>query len=524
MNEYDNNGIYNDRDRAADQGNAAGGAWQNGYASNGYVSNGYGTNDRGANGYGSYEYGRDYGNNYGNEYGYTRAPQGYGEYSYEPPQDKKKSRKGRNAAFALLCVVAIGTSFAAGYHLFSEKNPLDHSSAVSVPDRRSDSSETKEEAPPARDLSNLPTIETLAAPDDAMSIPDIVKKMSPSVVGISCITDGAQVSGTGIIMSEDGYIVTNAHVVEGASAISVVVTDSTKRTEKKEDSSSKSVAEKILEKQNSGSREDSNIEAELVGIDVQTDLAVIKIQSDGLTKAEFGRSGEIVVGELAIVIGNPLGFDLANTVTSGIISATDRSLTIEDRTMNLIQTDASINSGNSGGPLINAYGQVIGITSAKILNVEGLGFAIPIDEAKVIVDDLIRYGYVKGRPTLGISGQTIGAFYAQYYGVPEGFIVRSVERGSAAEAAGIEVNDIVVGIEGELITSIEEFNEIKSLYKAGDTISVSVYRNNNIVDLKVTLDEAVDRSAASSGSDDRRGGYYDYDPYDPYGWGNYYGY
>lgn len=483
MNEFDNNGMYNDRERNTGYNNAR----QNG-------------------GYDPYEYG-----------GYTRAPQGYGEYSYEPPQDKKTNRKGRSIAFTLLCVCAIGASLAAGYTMFAAKTPLGHNNTTSslIDHRKEDSKPDKDTTSSARDLSDLPTIETLAAPDDAMSIPDIVRKLSPSVVGISCIIGDAQVSGTGIIMSDDGYIVTNAHVVDGASAISVVVTDKTNKSEEKEDSSSKSVAEKILEKQNSGSREDSNITAELIGIDVQTDLAVLKIDSSGLTKAEFGTSGDIVVGELAIVIGNPLGFELANTVTSGIISATDRALTIDDRTMNLIQTDASINSGNSGGPLINAYGQVIGITSAKILNVEGLGFAIPIDEVKIIVDDLIRYGYVKGRPTLGISGQTIGSFYAQYYGVPEGFIVRSVERGSAAEAAGIEVNDIVVGIEGELISSIEEFNEIKSLYKAGDTISVSVYRNNNIVDIRVTLDEAIDQRAAQNQPDDR-GGYNDY--YDQYGY------
>ena len=234
------------------------------------------------------------------------------------------------------------------------------------------------------------------------------------------------------------------------------------------------------------------IRAELVGIDVQTDLAVLKIDRTGLTPAEFGKSSEIKVGEVSIVIGNPLGFDLANTVTAGIISATDRTLTIEDRTMNLIQTDASINSGNSGGPLINAYGQVIGVTSAKVSSTygEGLGFAIPIDEALDIVNDLVQYGYVKGRPSLGISGENISSFYAQYYGVPQGFIVRSVEQGSAAEKAGIAENDIVVGIEGELISSIEEFNEIKSKHKAGDEITVSVYRNDNIVDLSVTLDEA----------------------------------
>ena len=247
------------------------------------------------------------------------------------------------------------------------------------------------------------------------------------------------------------------------------------------------------------------ITAELVGKDTQTDLAVLKIDRTGLTAAEFGTSSEIKVGEVSIVIGNPLGFDLANSVTAGIISATDRTITIEDRTMNMFQTDASINNGNSGGPVINAYGQVIGIASEKIASTygEGLGFAIPIDEAVPILQDLIDYGYVTGRPTLGISGQNVTQIYSQYYDIPMGFFVREVQSGSAAEKADIRVNDIVIGIEGDLIESIEEFNEIKDNYKAGDKITVSVYRDGSILDKEVTLGEAVekeDEEQSDSGS------------------------
>lgn len=426
--------------------------------------------------------------NYNYNYGYSAN--NAGEYSYQPQKPKKKGKKVLSAVLAVLCVCAIGTSSIVGYYLFKERIPINPTITNNGGQQESTNTST-DSSESEVDRTNLPTIVQLATPDDAMKIPDIVTKLSPSVVGISCITNGSQVSGTGIIMSEDGYIITNAHVVDGASAISVVTTDKTTAQETG-DSSSKSVAEKILEKQNETKTDENTIEAELVGIDVQTDLAVLKIDRTGLTPAEFGKSSEIKVGEVSIVIGNPLGFDLANTVTAGIISATDRTLTIEDRTMNLIQTDASINSGNSGGPLINAYGQVIGVTSAKVSSTygEGLGFAIPIDEALDIVNDLVQYGYVKGRPSLGISGENISSFYAQYYGVPQGFIVRSVEQGSAAEKAGIAENDIVVGIEGELISSIEEFNEIKSKHKAGDEITVSVYRNDNIVDLNVTLDEA----------------------------------
>lgn len=423
----------------------------------------------------------------------------YNEYSYNPPKKKKDSGKTVNIILAFLCIGAIGISSAVGISMLNVNEKTNHDPNVSAertkvaPDAATSQNSTEEVS---RNTDDLPTIISQAAPEDALSIPDIVKKVSPSVVGISCITNGAQVSGTGIVMSEDGYVITNAHVVDGASAISVVVTDTTANNTKESDDSSKTIAEQILEKQNGMSNisDDNAMTAQLIGIDAQTDLAVLKIDTKGLQKAEFGTSDELLVGELAIVIGNPLGFDLANTVTSGIISATDRTLTIEDRTMNLIQTDASINSGNSGGPLINAYGQVIGITSAKVSSEygEGLGFAIPIDEAKTIIDDLIKYGYVKGRPTVGISGTNINSFYAQYYSVPQGFIVRSVESGSAAEAAGIQVNDIVVGIEGHLINSMEEFNEIKEQYKAGDEISVSIWRDNatDIFDVKVILDES----------------------------------
>lgn len=442
--------------------------------------------------------------------------QGYNEYSYQPA-GKKKKKKGGGAAVIILAVCLLAVSSVVGYSLLNSKGDLkpsrgSSSSARSENNNGNGNSDVSDNST-KRDPRDQVTLEQLAAPEDAMSIPDIVTKLSPSVVGISCITDQGQVSGTGIVLNEKGYVVTNAHVVEGASAVSIVLTDSTSQDEESSDDSSKTVAEQILEDQNGGEKDDSTIVAEIVGMDTQTDLAVLKVEDDGLVPAEFGTSSDIMVGELAIVIGNPLGFDLANTVTSGIISATDRKLTIEDRTMNLIQTDASINSGNSGGPLINAYGQVIGITSAKVSSTygEGLGFAIPIDDAKKIIEDLTAYGYVKGRPTLGISGQNVNSFYAQYYNVPQGFIVSKIDSGSAAEKAGIQVNDIIVGIEGKMIDSIEQFNEIKSGYKAGDTISVSVYRNENIMDIDVVLGEATNTETAPSdeqqGYDDNYGDY-----------------
>lgn len=440
------------------------------------------------------------------------------EYCYEPPVRNNSGKKGFNAALVVLCLCAIAISSIVGVSLLKDNIGEGDSGIERSPVTDSDvSGLTSSIAQPAAEQTQssaadvitdtsskeLPTIISQASPPDAMTIPDIVKEVSPSVVGISCMVGNTPVSGTGIVMSSDGYIITNAHVVAGASVISVVFTDQTADSAPDKDDSSKSIADKILEQQ--GDEDNAAvISAERIGIDEQTDLAVLKVDRKGLTEAKFGSSGDVQVGELAIVIGNPLGFELANTVTSGIISATNRHLTIKDRTMNLIQTDASINSGNSGGPLINAYGRVIGITSAKVnpdYNVEGVGFAIPIDEAKIVIDDLIHYGYVKGRPTLGIEGKNIDAVNAQYYNIPQGFIVTKIEAGSAAERAGIVKGDIIYGIEGTKITTIEEFNKVKEQYKAGDVIKVSIFRESdptNYKEFQVTLDEVLNKDSSSA--------------------------
>ena len=433
------------------------------------------------------------GYNYG--YNYNNGAN-MNEFSYQPPK-KKKGKKLVVAMVSIACVAAIGATAVVGYSIMSGKNIKLSGNGNEYSQSSGDTNANKTSA---KKRENLPTLVQLATPDDAMKIPDIVKKVSPSVVGISCMTNSGTATGTGVVMSSDGYIVTNAHVVDGANAISVLLPSDNAKS----DDSSKSDAQKITQSDSSKNL----VEAELIGQDSQTDIAVLKINKKNLTAVEFGKSSEIQVGEVSIVIGNPLGFNLANSVTAGIISATDRSLTVEDRTMNLIQTDASINSGNSGGPLINAYGQVIGITSAKVASTygEGLGFAIPIDEALPIVKDLMENGYVKGRPTLGVSGTNVSDVQSQFYDVPKGFIVKSVEQGSAAEKAGIKENDIIVGIEDTLIKSIEEFNSIKEKYKAGDKITVSLYRNKKITKVNVTLDEAVDKDTSTQQNQQNQNG------------------
>ncbi len=315
----------------------------------------------------------------------------------------------------------------------------------------------------------------LAGRENVLSLPEIVKKAKPSVVGISSEFDSTLTStGTGIIISEDGYIVTNAHVVrntedglnESAESVTVVLSDSTEHS------------------------------AEIVGADSRTDLAVIKISpaEAELTAAEFGDSDDLMEGELAVAIGNPLGFELYGSTTCGIISALNRTITVGEYEMNLIQTDAAINPGNSGGPLLNSCGQVIGINSSKIISdyAEGLGFAIPVSSAKPIIDDLMENGYVTGRPMIGISGEDINEVTANYYNLPQGVCVRFITPDSAAEKSGIRAGDIIIGFNGASILTMEELNSKLDGLSAGDTVKLTIYRGDSRTQLEIslTLDES----------------------------------
>ncbi len=324
----------------------------------------------------------------------------------------------------------------------------------------------EEDAPAATVNRDFPTLEQLAAPEDAMSIPDIYEKVAPSVVGISSMTRTSISTGTGVIFTEDGYIFTNAHVISGAQEVSVLLSDG------------------------------SEHEATIVGYDTQSDLAVLKIEAQGLTPCEFGISDDLRIGELVVAIGNPLGFDLYGSITSGIISGKNRQVTVEDREMVLLQTNAAINAGNSGGPLINAYGHVIGINSVKISETagEGVGFAIPIDDAIPVINDLMQYGYVPTRAMLGISGEDITAIMSMFYNMPQGVYIRDVTPGSGADNAGIKVDDIIIGADGETVTSMDDLNKIKRRHSAGESMTITLYRNGKAVDIEVILDEATQAS------------------------------
>ena len=305
---------------------------------------------------------------------------------------------------------------------------------------------------------------TFTDQEDALSLQDIYSHVIDSVVSISSMTSSGTASGTGIIMSQDGYIITNHHVISGALVISVLTNSN------------------------------EEYEAALVGSDEMSDLAVLKIDAKGLQAAEFGDSSKLRVGDSVVAIGDPLGVQLRGTMTNGIISAINRDLTVGDRTMTLIQTNAALNNGNSGGPLINCYGQVIGINTVKMssyyaasASVEGLGFAIPISVAKPIIDELIENGYVAGRPAIGISGEALPSYYRTYYRLPEGVYVTSVNDGSDAKAQGIREGDIVTAINGQKISSIDELNTVKNQYAAGDEVTLTVYRSGAYYEITVTL-------------------------------------
>ncbi len=307
---------------------------------------------------------------------------------------------------------------------------------------------------------------------DELSTVDISKKVGPAVVGITSTVNNvmsifgnttSEGTGSGIIISADGYIVTNNHVIDGASKVTVTL--------------------------NTG----DEFEAKVIGSDSKTDLAVIKIKPDAtLTVAELGDSSQLQVGEKAVAIGNPLGMEFFGSTTQGIISAINRTINVDNRTMNVIQTDAAINEGNSGGALVNGYGQVIGINAVKISSssVEGMGFAIPISEAKPIIEDLIRYGYVKGRPVLGISARDVTRDMAQRQGWPQGVQVMSTQVGSGAEIAGLEQGDIIFKADGKEVKNFDDLTEIKDSHKPGEVLKLEIYKYetglNKTVSVKLT--------------------------------------
>lgn len=303
--------------------------------------------------------------------------------------------------------------------------------------------------------------------DTGLSLQEIYRKVLPSVVSITSTLRSGSSTGTGIIMSADGYIITNAHLVDGAVGVEILTWD------------------------------DRSYAAGLVGSDSTSDLAVLKVEADSLTAADFGSSEQLMVGDAVVAIGDPLGQKLRGTMTDGIISAINRDLIVNGRALTLIQTNAALNNGNSGGPLINAYGQVIGINTMKLssyytsASVEGLGFAIPISVAKPVIDELIEHGYVSGRPALGITGKSLPDVYRAYYHLPDGVYVESVDPASDAYEKGLRDGDTITAVQGVGVRTVDELNVVKHQYQAGDELILTVFRNGEIFDLTVILGEDV---------------------------------
>lgn len=389
----------------------------------------------------------------------------YGVPAHQPQKQPKPKKHGSKFGLKLLAVVlccAITSAASLGVFVVMIQNGV-----INV-----QSSEASSNAAftISRVVNGDTSSDTSASSDgtvSAMSDQDIAAKLTPSVVCIQNYqvtqnygfmqTDTADSSvspaseGSGIIMSEDGYIITNAHVVEGATSLKVMTSDG------------------------------ETYEAQLIGSDTVTDLAVVKINATGLTAAEFGSSEDLRVADKVMAIGNPGGHELSSSVTIGYVSALNRAIANNTTgyTMEYIQTDAAINPGNSGGALINEYGQVVGINSAKIsaTGYEGLGFAIPIDTAQPIISDLIQYGYVKDRAVLGISGQFIDSMTGRFYGLPQGEYVAQLNS-SEAQASGLQVGDVITAIDNQQLDSESTLRSAILSKKPGDTVTLQVYRSS----------------------------------------------
>ena len=296
------------------------------------------------------------------------------------------------------------------------------------------------------------------------------------------------VVGSGFVLTEDGYVVTNNHVVEASGTLSVKLHDG------------------------------SSYPAAVIGGDALSDVALLKIEAEGLSHVAVGDSDKIAVGESCIAIGNPLG-ELTFTMTGGYVSALPREINISGKPINMFQTDAAINAGNSGGPLFDMNGNVIGITSAKYsgvtgsgASIEGVGFAIPINDALRVVYDLQEYGFVRGRAYLGITLKDLDGTTAETYGLPVGPIVQTVVAGSCAEKAGIQVRDIILAFEGTTVKSYTQLVSAMNKTRAGDTVTIKLLRSGAELEVTLTLDERPEETLTQGTVDNTEEYNYYYDP------------
>lgn len=380
------------------------------------------------------------------------------------------SRRVRTAAFIVcICLIIVGTLIAV---INSSESPRYNDDGMPTLWQDymdelygSDSIMQTDINMPVTDESVNLTLQPASSNKPEMDFNEIYEKCAPYVVGIkSMVGDSPDYYGwgSGVIISSDGCILTNTHVIDGGESAKVVLYDG------------------------------SEYDAKLVGYDAQSDIALIKIDAEGLSAAEFGSSSELRVGDTVAAIGNPLSPDLRLTMTRGIVSALNRQMSYNGTVMNLIQTDASINEGNSGGPLFNNKGQVIGITNMKMIStfgssIEGLGFAIPSDTVAVIVGALVKDGVVYGRSTIGVTIGPIRESIADYYDIPQGLYVSDVLEGSDAEAQGIEKGDIIIKVNGLDASQNSDIASAKAELEIGDSIDFTVWRDGDTFDVSVKL-------------------------------------
>ena len=393
---------------------------------------------------------------------------------------RTQPRKNHGGVIALLLILVIllsgivgilGTMNVKMFRQLQEKNLEDNAmtftdqgetaSYFPNPSENVDPTEVPESNSAKIDLQPTPESADNFAQKDALSWQDIYDRNIVSVVSILCDNS----TGTGVVLTADGYIITNFHVVEDARTIRVRLTDG------------------------------EEYPAMIIGSDAVSDLAVLYIECESLTPATFGNSDSLRVGDAVAAIGDPLGVQFHGTMTDGIVSAINRNVSVSGRTMTLIQTNAALNSGNSGGPLINCYGQVIGINTMKISafaassGVEGLGFAIPSTTVKEISEQLINQGYVSGRPDIGLEGESVSRFYQNYYHMPAGLYITQVDTTSEAYEKGIEYGDILISIDNERITDMDSLNTVLYSHNAGDTVNLIIYRAGKQYSLTLTLHE-----------------------------------